>query len=643
MTTKSNIFRSSDCSCLELEEDYFPKNLTETQCEEYSRILRNIGLKNVPACPSYGYGISCKPHDLDEDEDCQNGNTQKIPDYCYRSWCFVDKSECFSSNSILFEDKNVKGEFFSYDICDPNFPVKSLDDAFGTRTSKIENMRVIFPNEVWPFHFKDPNKPLYDDFPSFDNTEYRGIIIEYLELLRLKTPIESFEYAEKSGGAYRRMERMPHIKNSTYTSAVIEIQANLAHLAAGAYWVTSERLTFTPFTIPIYLSDFYLFELERQEFDILYSIQKTLRPFDYQLWYVLIICIIAFGMTNVMSANARGDQADWYEKFHDIRYKTATRLKRYKIGAQTYLEGIIMGFVEYFGNASEMDQESTITHKVLVFGFGFFILILSSSYTANLASFLSAPKVGDYVDDLHEAIKEGKKICFEEMLEESILSRYSMTDTQKKNLLKPINFPRETFYTNATELLQKHTCDVFLGEVIQLRFLSQEIADNFCASGVRSFGVPVLTMEWAFPVDYHYASHFSQAILDLKQQGTELSDIIEAYLPGSDCDIFIKRTGVENAQLGVNQLFFPFFVLMICICIGSMCKVDPYRFDENGSIVEKISKDDDIFEENPTETQDALSDALIYKYRLDLVNLDIRRAQKNISRFCGEIKNSKIQ
>lgn len=658
MTTNNNSVVASNCSCLEFETDYVPTNTTFNQtekqtkedCDEITRILRLLGENPDVVCPPNDYGIGCKAHDLEVNKQCQDGDKQNIPDYCYRKWCYVDKESCFSTDVVLYGDEYLEGTFYTSDFCERNTDTNTLQKLYKDRSSVAGKvLQVIIPNEVYPFHFKDPNHPNYHEYESFDNTEYRGIIIEYLELIVEKTPIAGFEYAERSGGALRRTFRYPGIKNSTYTSAVIDVQARLGHLAAGAYWVTSERLMFAAFTIPIHVSDFYLFELERQGFDLLYSIEKTLKPFDKMLWVVLIFCIILFGITNVMSSNARGDRAKWHDSFRSIRWNTSTKFKRYKIGSKTYLEGIIMAFVEYFGNASEMNAESTISHKVLVFGFGFFILILTASYTANLASFLSAPKVGDYVDDLDEAIKENKKICFEDMLEETILSNYPESKYPKiKSLLRPLKFPRETYFVNATQKLQNHECDVFIGEVVQLEFLSDDVSNQFCDSGVRSFGIPILQMEWALPIDPHYDADFSQAILALAQEGTDISDLIQAYTHGTKCDVFIRRTGVDNAQLGINQLFFPFFILMICICIGSLWRVDTNCFYKNSSVVEKRSEDD-IFDnemdekDKSTESENSLADALEYKYRLDLVQLNVKKLQQEMSIFCRDLEDSKIK
>jgi len=59
----------------------------------------------------------------------------------------------------------------------------------------------------------------------------------------------------------------------------------------------------------------------------------------------------------------------------------------------------------------EQDAGSTLPNKLLMFGFGFFILIAVSSYVANLAAFLTRKTLEGSVTSIDGAIARGWKIC----------------------------------------------------------------------------------------------------------------------------------------------------------------------------------------------------------------------------------------
>ena len=55
----------------------------------------------------------CFAHELNVDLNCivpENGNTSSIPDYCSRSWCYVDALKCMASYERVY-----RSQLFSVD------------------------------------------------------------------------------------------------------------------------------------------------------------------------------------------------------------------------------------------------------------------------------------------------------------------------------------------------------------------------------------------------------------------------------------------------------------------------------------------------------------------------------------------------
>jgi hypothetical protein len=71
---------------------------------------------------------------------------------------------------------------------------------------------------------------------------------------------------------------------------------------------------------------------------------------------------------------------------------------------------------------------------IIAIGWGFFILIVSNAYTANLAAFLIHENLGDYYHDMTEAVNKGARICTPSSLIPLLKNEY------KAAILVPIEY-----------------------------------------------------------------------------------------------------------------------------------------------------------------------------------------------------------
>ncbi len=63
-------------------------------------------------CVNITFGASvCHPHELNVDYNCieeenvQKNSNESIPEYCYRSWCYVDAMECMKTEERIYRSQ----------------------------------------------------------------------------------------------------------------------------------------------------------------------------------------------------------------------------------------------------------------------------------------------------------------------------------------------------------------------------------------------------------------------------------------------------------------------------------------------------------------------------------------------------------
>jgi len=138
----------------------------------------------------------------------------------------------------------------------------------------------------------------------------------------------------------------------------------------GPFWITSERLLLSAFTIPI-VSDKVLLMVPKpgsNEETVLQNVSKVSGPFTPELGGLLIGIIIFTGLLSVWFSDRPKSPLGEGQSSAPLR-----RSKR------AYLRLAIDSILEkgmFFCSAGvEQDAGSTLPNKLLMFGFGFFILI----------------------------------------------------------------------------------------------------------------------------------------------------------------------------------------------------------------------------------------------------------------------------
>ena len=168
----SNSFLAIDCPCIDVSSTFLAaancavgnngNNFTHFESLPKELGVSVYGSDGKSACfPStYGSG-SCKQHDLSGNPSCngklKDGNNESIiPDFCFNSWCYVDREKCKNSDEVfLYTDlMGFLGIdlYYSYSTC--NSSTTDWTDFYSTEVVKNESIPVSIPEIWYPVHYK---------------------------------------------------------------------------------------------------------------------------------------------------------------------------------------------------------------------------------------------------------------------------------------------------------------------------------------------------------------------------------------------------------------------------------------------------------------------------------------------------------
>eukprot|EP00985_Skeletonema_marinoi_P034995 scaffold45345_cov212-Skeletonema_marinoi.AAC.1 len=357
------------------------------------------------SCVAYDYGSSaCLQHDLLHDPKCQGDlSTAVIPPYCFQTWCYVDAKSCKKNSAEDIYKSNYFSHFspeydvfYSYSTCNTtDYFWKQQLESLATNASVVGGISITATvprdddetlNKKWPDGTILTPRETEDNY--FDDTiPFGGIYIDYMNsIVKLsKGDIRNVTYTHTSRGSLNRYKA-----GSRFTAAVPDVQNGLVDMAVGDFWITGERLKMTSFTVPIvYDKTVLVVPKPGQKSNLTYQTQKVFDPFTPGLWAVVISIILAAALLSVWFS----DREMAAKKRYGMKLKLDQSRRPPKRRKFAYFRLILDAILEkgmfFFSAGIEQDTGASLPHKVLMFGFGFFILIAVSAYVANLAAFLT--------------------------------------------------------------------------------------------------------------------------------------------------------------------------------------------------------------------------------------------------------------
>lgn len=141
------------------------------------------------------------------------------------------------------------------------------------------------------------------------------------------------------------------------------------------------------------------------------QVTKVLEPFTYGTWALIlaIILLVAFLSVCFSDINRIQTSASGQRHIRAHRQKPST-IRRIRVYGRLALDAVLEKGNFFCSGGVEVESGASLSYKILMFGFGFFILVVVSSYVANLAAFLTRT-LPDYVGTMEQVIAKNLKVC----------------------------------------------------------------------------------------------------------------------------------------------------------------------------------------------------------------------------------------
>ncbi|KAL7540473.1 hypothetical protein ACHAXR_010132, partial [Thalassiosira sp. AJA248-18] len=219
---------------------------------------------------------------------------------------------------------------------------------------------------------------------------------------------------------------------------------------------------------------------------------------------------------------------------------------------------------QFFCSAGvEQDSRTSLPHKLLLFGFGFFILISVSAYVANLAAFLTLNSTDD-VKTMDEAVAKGYTICAHPAVKAEL--QVAWPDAKFYFHEDGNEFPGilDDFDANKCSAMAVGYEDTSMDEVYLTKLCERNLVytDSIIAE------IPI-----AFPIRSKLASGFSYWMYEgERRHDVSLQIAKDAFPQDIDCRVHFSREDTEGSEydeITVNNMFFPlmFFVSFAVLAV----------------------------------------------------------------------------
>jgi len=221
-----------------------------------------------------------------------------------------------------------------------------------------------------------------------------------------------------------------------------------------------------------------------------------------------------------------------------------------------------------------VDPGANLSNKLLMFGFGFFILITVSSYVANLAAFLTRKTLEGSVTSIDEAIARGWKICAHPIFEKDLV------------LLRP----NGKFVFSEVENEFHGLLDDYIDGKCEALAIGWEdtsmdpsFLDRLCERELVYTDSMFLETPIAFPIRQGLAAGFSHWMLQAKTQHsfvlqTVKDEFTKESAETSRCNVHFSTGDIETSDyesIDIKHMALPIILFIVCCSlaiIGHLCK-----------------------------------------------------------------------
>jgi hypothetical protein len=265
-----------------------------------------------------------------------------------------------------------------------------------------------FENGFTPPDAFDTSNPVYKG--------YSGVLVKTVDqIAKQHTPAITIKKLDGFASAQSR-EKWPA---SSYTACAMDVVVGKLDLCVGRFWVTAERLGIgVKFMIPLYNDNFYLIAPRVQENTTFWALlQKPWLPFSFDLW-LAIVGFICFTSVVTLLTDSILDIGDELEN----RQPSADDFENKTLPGQFFKCVYMNSMAQVSGGVQ--NAPSSVPARLAALGFGWFILIVIASYTANLASIFTAQNTAEGITSIESAIQMRLTLCVYSTSKEALAGIY---------------------------------------------------------------------------------------------------------------------------------------------------------------------------------------------------------------------------
>uniref|UniRef100_A0A8C1R845 Glutamate receptor n=1 Tax=Cyprinus carpio TaxID=7962 RepID=A0A8C1R845_CYPCA len=407
--------------------------------------------------------------------------------------------------------------------------------------------------------FKKSDKPLYG------NDRFEGFCVD---LLRELSGILGFRYEIRlvEDGRYGAFEE----STGQWSGMVRELMDHKADLAVAPLTITYVREKVIDFSKPFMTLGISI--LYRKPNGTNPGVFSFLNPLSPDIWmYILLACL---GVSCVLFVIARFSPYEWYNPHpcnpdSDVVENNFTLLNSF-----------------WFGVGALMRQGSELMPKALstrIVGgiWWFFTLIIISSYTANLAAFLTVERMESPIDSADDLAKQ-TKILYGVVEDGATMTFFKKTKISTYDKMwEFMNSRRQSVIVKSVEegIHRVLTSDyAFLMESTTIEFVTQRNCNLTQIGGLidsKAYGVGT-------PMGSPYRDKITIAILQLQEEG-KLHMMKEKWWRGNGCP---EEESKEASALGVQNIGGIFIVLAAGLVLSVFVAVGEvlYKSKQNAQI-----------------------------------------------------------
>uniref|UniRef100_A0A3Q2DNW4 Glutamate receptor n=1 Tax=Cyprinodon variegatus TaxID=28743 RepID=A0A3Q2DNW4_CYPVA len=410
--------------------------------------------------------------------------------------------------------------------------------------------------------FKKSDKPLYG------NDRFEGYCID---LLRELSGILGFRYEVRlvEDGKYGALDE----GTGQWNGMVRELMDHKADLAVSPLAITYAREKVIDFSKPFMTLGISI--LYRKPNGTNPGVFSFLNPLSPDIWmYILLACL---GVSCVLFVIARFSPYEWYNPHpcnpdSDVVENNFTLLNSF-----------------WFGVGALMQQGSELMPKALstrIVGgiWWFFTLIIISSYTANLAAFLTVERMESPIDSADDLAKQ-TKILYGVVEDGATMTFFKKTKISTYDKMwEFMNSRRQSVMVKSVDegIQRVLTSDyAFLMESTTIEFVTQRNCNLTQIGGLidsKAYGVGT-------PMGSPYRDKITIAILQLQEEG-KLHMMKEKWWRGNGCP---EEESKEASALGVQNIGGIFIVLAAGLVLSVFVAVGEvlYKSKQNAQL-EKV-------------------------------------------------------